>query len=177
MAESGYKVSTIERHLVSISQRFEASGQDSPAKSLMVRQVMKGIRRELGAARQGKSPILTKHIKRWLDSLGDDITAKRDRAMVPVGFAGGFRRADLVALQYSDLEFMGKGVIVYIRHSKTDQESKGQQVGIVYGKDAASCPVKALESWLEAAGIKEGPVFRRIKEEIGLGRNRSQSTG
>ena len=163
LAESDYKVSTIERRLVAISRRYEAEGLDSPSKTLMVRQVMKGIRRELGTARQGKAPMLTKHIQRWIKTLGNDIISTRNKALILVGFAGAFRRSELVALDVQDLAFSDKGVIVTIRRSKTDQEGKGQPVGIVYGSDPTTCPVLALEAWLQAGEIRQGPVFRRIR--------------
>ena len=85
----------------------------------------------------------------------------RDRALLLLGFAGAFRRSELVGLNVADLEFVDQGLIVHLRRSKTDQEGVGRKVAIPYARGSA-CPVKAAKDWLTAAGISEGPLFRPV---------------
>ena len=93
-------------------------------------------------------------------SLPTDLSGVRDKALLLLGFAGAFRRSELVALDASDIEWTPEGCRVTVRRSKGDQEGLGQQVAIVKG--VVACPVTALRQWLDAAGIVEGPIFRRI---------------
>src|SRR5450631_1096372 len=86
----------------------------------------------------------------------------RDRAVLLLGFAGAFRRAELVSLDVSDLEFSSAGLIVTLRTSKTDQEKSGRRLGIPFGSTEATCPVRAVQAWLETARIVDGPVFRPL---------------
>jgi site-specific recombinase XerD len=93
---------------------------------------------------------------------GDDLKGLRDRALLLFGFAGAFRRSELVALDLDDLEETELGFKVTIRQSKTDQEGQGKTIAIVKG--SVACPVAALKAWLAAAGITTGAVFRSIKK-------------
>jgi integrase len=90
------------------------------------------------------------------------LVGRRDRALLVVGFAGAFRRSELAALELGDLEKRPEGYVVTVRRSKTDQEGRGQQKGLPYGSDPATCPVRTLDAWLSAAEITEGRVFRSI---------------
>jgi site-specific recombinase XerD len=93
---------------------------------------------------------------------GNDMKGLRDRALLLIGFAGAFRRSELVALNIEDLEESEFGFKVTIRHSKTDQEGAGQTIAIVRG--SLACPVAALKAWLETAGITTGPIFRSVRK-------------
>jgi integrase len=84
----------------------------------------------------------------------------RDRALLLLGFAGAFRRSELVSLDVADLQFCDGGLRVTIHRSKTDQEGQGATIAIVPGSTA--CPVKAVRSWIEAAGLSDGPLFRPV---------------
>ena len=90
----------------------------------------------------------------------DSLVGKRDRALLLLGFAGAFRRSELAALRVEDLTFGADGVDVLIRRSKTDQEGQGQVVAIPHGVHLK--PVESLQDWLQAAGIKAGPIFRAV---------------
>ena len=85
----------------------------------------------------------------------------RDKALLLIGFAGGFRRSELTAINCSDIEHVPQGIIVNVRRSKTDQEGAGRKIGIPYGR-SRWCPVTALNEWLEHAGMEGGPVFRPV---------------
>ena len=114
----------------------------------------------VGCRRFRGTGIRMADIAALLASLPDSLLGIRDRALLLVGFAGAFRRFELVALNVEDLEFTKEGLKVLIRCSKTDQEGEGQPIGIAHGMNL--CPVKALDAWLAAAGITEGPVFRSV---------------
>jgi len=124
---------------------------------------MAGIRRSKGTAQTGKRPLAAPDLRALFAPLDSRrILDVRDRALLLVGFAGAFRRSELVGLDVSDLAFNTAGLIVNIRRSKTDQEWQGRRVGIPYGSTPATCPVRALEAWLAALGADEGPLFRAI---------------
>ena len=88
--------------------------------------------------------------------MGESLKDIRDKAMMLVGFAGGFRRSELVGLDVSDLEHVRQGIVITLRHSKTDQEGQGRKIGIPFGR-TKHFPVKAIEMWQERALIVEGP--------------------
>ncbi len=123
---------------------------------------MKGIRRVKGTAQEGKAPTLTADIRAMVTALSSSPIGMRDRALLLLGFAGAFRRSEIVALDVADLQFNRQGVVVTLRRSKTDQEGQGRAVGIPHGAHGATCPVKALRAWLKAAAIDEGPIFRPV---------------
>jgi integrase len=137
-----------------------AAGFDSPTSSPEARLTLAGIRRTLGVAQAGKAPILTADVAAMVAHLPDKLLGVRDRALLLIGFAGAFRRSELVALDIEDIEFREDGLKVTIRKSKTDQEGAGQVIGIAFGSKL--CPVRALQEWLAAAQVSAGPIFRRI---------------
>ena len=157
------RVSTLTRRLSAISQAHQAAGLETPTAHLAVRKLMAGIRRQKGTAQTGKRPLVTADLRVLLAPLGSRrILEVRDRALLLVGFAGAFRRSELVGLDVGDLEFNREGLIVNIRRSKTDPEGQGRKVGIPYGSTPATCPVRALEAWLAVLGADDGPLFRGI---------------
>ncbi len=162
MADRGAKAATIARRLVVISQAHKAADLPSPTSSSLVRRTHAGVRRTLGTAQQGKAPAVVDDLKRMLEALPDSRVGRRDRALLLLGFAGAFRRAELVSLDVSDLEFARAGLIVTLRKSKTDQEGKSRRRGIPFGSSEQTCPVRSVQAWLESARITSGPVFRAL---------------
>jgi integrase len=123
---------------------------------------MKGIRRTLGTAPQQKAPTLTADIRAMVDATDSGLIGVRDRALILLGFAGAFRRSELVSLDLTDLEFGRDGLTVNLRRSKTDQEGQGRKVGIPYGSNPETCPVRTVQAWIEQAGITDGAAFRSV---------------
>jgi site-specific recombinase XerD len=161
LAASGFRSSSIGRKCAAIAHRHKAHGCDPlPTSSEGVRAVLKGIRRTIGSAKQGKAPATAEIVRRMLAATPDTLKGKRDRALLSLGLAGAFRRSELVALQVSDLQEVEDGLLVTIRRSKTDQEGQGVLIGILRGTRIR--PVKLVREWLDAAGITEGPVFRAV---------------
>lgn len=153
------KAATLQRRLSSIAQAHKAAGFPSPTKG-RVSLVFAGIRRAKGTAQIGKAPVLVADIRKMVATLGADMIGKRDRALLLVGFAAALRRSELVGLDAGDVDFTDEGLIVTLRRSKTDQEGAGQRIGVPYGSTPATCPVRSLKAWMDAAGIASGPIFR-----------------
>jgi site-specific recombinase XerC len=139
------------------------SGADPlPTDAAIVKTTVKGLRRSLGTAQAKKAPATNVVAKRLVDALPDgSLKGRRDRAMMMLGFAGAFRKSEVVPLDVEDLEFCDEGVRVTIRRSKTDQEGKGQTIAVLRGA-GPFCPVRLLREWLDAAGITEGALFRQV---------------
>jgi integrase len=157
---------TIARRLTSITKAHQAAGfSDSPARTrhFVVGETLKGIRRTIGTAQHGKTPLLSTDIRRIVAARREDLLGLRDAALVLVGFAGGFRRSELAGIDICDLKFSSDGVVVIVRKSKTDQEGAGREVGLPFGASQDTCPVRALRQWLDRAAIREGPVFRAVQ--------------
>jgi integrase len=161
-AASRLKAGTIERHLAAISQAHQLAGLANPVEDKLVRTVMAGIRRAKGTVQKGKEPLSAELLRKMISRMPDDLRATRDRALLLVGFAGAFRRSELVFLRHEDLRFTNEGVVITIPRSKTDPEGEGQTVGIPYGSHTESCPVRALENWLARSNISCGYLFPRI---------------
>ena len=153
------KVATLARRVASISQAHQAAGLPSPTQSLSVRATLKGIRRKKTSLTTEKAPVLVADLRKMVDTLGDSLMGKRDRALLLVGFAGAFRRSELVSLDVSDVTFDTNGLTIRLRRSKTDQEGEGRKVGLPYGSNLATCPVRALQEWLHVAAITSGALF------------------
>ena len=155
------KVATLTRRLAAISIAHKAKRLPSPVSSLLVRATIRGVRREHGTAQRQAAPLLREDLFLVLGAKGDRLKDLRDRALLLVGFAGGLRRSELAAINLLDFERVREGTILTIRRSKTDQDGVGRKIGIPFGR-TIHCPVRALERWLSAAQIEDGPVFRPV---------------
>ena len=152
----------LPRRLNAIAEAHKAVGVESTAHNPIVAHTMKGIRRTLGTAAAQKSPTLTDDIRTMVDGAEVGLIGARDRALVLLGFAGAFRRSELVGLDVEDCAFGKDGLTVTLRRSKTDQDRAGRKIGIPYGANPETCPVRTVQGWMEQAGITFGPLFRSI---------------
>jgi site-specific recombinase XerD len=165
--ETGSRPSTLGRRVAAIRYAHKLAGHPVPTDDERVKATMRGIRRSLGTASRKKAPATAERIIAMALATGGDVKGLRDRALLLIGFAGAFRRSELVALDLEDLEESELGFKVIIRRSKTDQEGAGQTIAIVRG--SVACPVVALKAWLEAAGITTGPIFRSVRKGGAVG--------
>jgi integrase len=154
-------VATLVRRIASISKAHDAKGLPNPVRSEIVRATMRGIKRRRGCAQDQAKPLLKEDLFLVLDAMGDGVKDARDRALLLIGFAGGFRRSEIVGLDVADVEKVRQGLIVHLRRSKTDQDATGRKIGIPFGR-TRFCPVLAVERWLEFSGIESGAIFRPI---------------
>ena len=163
------KANTVSRRVTAISENHIAGGyqENNPAKHVMVHNAMQAIRREKGTFQHGKAPILMETLPLLADMLsGSDLVTLRDKALLFLGFAGAFRRSELVAVQIEDLTFTTQGMVVFIPQSKGDQLGAGSEIAIPYAPQKEICAVRAVRNWMEAAGITSGPLFRGFKRNL-----------
>ena len=162
LAETGRRASTITRRATAIAHYHHATGFNSPTTNPAVREVLRGIRHTIGTAPGTKTPATADLIARLLAACPATLIGRRDRALIAFGFAGAFRRSELLALEVADLTVGDNGLRVTIRRSKTDQDAQGQEIAIPRGTQLR--PVEALEAWMAAAGISDGPLFRSVSK-------------
>jgi integrase len=160
------KPGSIQRRLNAIAEAHKAAGAESPTHAAIVRNTLKGIRRTLGTAPAQKAAALTDDIRAMVASTDAGLIGARDRALVLLGFAGAFRRSELVGLAVEDCDFGKDGLTLTLRRSKMDQTGAGRKIGIPYGSNPETCPVRTIQAWLEASGISLGPLFRSDADHI-----------
>ncbi len=170
------KISTLRRRLVSISMVHKLKGHYLDTKHPIIVENLMGIRRVKGSIQRGKKPILINHLKSIINVINnqnfDEIKKLRDKSLILVGFGGGFRRSELISIDYDDLEFVKEGLKINIRKSKTDQFGEGMIKALPYFSNEAYCPVTNLKKWLEISKIKSGPIFRRFSKGLSLASKR-----
>lgn len=157
------KASTIRRRISAISENYNASGDhvENPCRAWIVKEALIGLTRLKGTVQKGKTPIYWEEIEEMIHRMDlSSLQALRDRAVLLLGFMGAFRRSELAGLDVEDIRKYPQGIVVTIRHSKTDQTSAGQQIGIPYLSHSSMDCIHALQEWLTAAGITSGPLFR-----------------
>ena len=159
-AEAGRSASTIGRRLAAIRYGHKLAKAADPTDDEDVRATMKGIRRRIGTAPNQKAAATVDVVQMLLARTPDTLTGNRDRALLALGFAGAFRRSELVALDVEDLREDPEGLRVMVRRSKVDQEGRGFEKAIPTGRYVQ--PVRLVREWLDAAGITSGPVFRPV---------------
>jgi site-specific recombinase XerD len=161
------KVSTLNRRVAAIASMHRTAGHGLDTNHPAIAQVLAGIRRTYGTHQQAKTAILTDDLRRMVRALpATSLWGLRDRAVLLIGFAGALRRSELAALDLVDIHVNADGVEILIRRGKTDQEGVGRELGIPRSKRSATCPVAALEAWLDVVKspvhLSDGPLFRAI---------------
>ena len=166
------KISTLRRRLVSISMVHKLKGHYLDTKHPIIVENLMGIRRVKGSIQIGKKPILISHLKLIINAIDnqkiEEIKKLRDKSIILIGFAGGFRRTELTSIDHEDLEFVPEGLKIIVRRSKTDQFGEGMIKGLPYFENQTYCPVFNLKKWLEISQIKSGPIFRRFSKGLSL---------
>ena len=160
------KMSTLKRRLVSIGVIHKLKGYYLDTKHPSIIENIMGIKRRKGNIQKGKKPLLINHLKNIInviDEIKDDNSKKfRDRSIILIGFAGGFRRNEIISLDYEDLEFVNEGLKINIKRSKTDQFGEGSIKALPYFSNSKYCPVTSINDWLKLTKINNGPLFRRF---------------
>ena len=170
------KMSTLRRRLVSIGMIHKLKGHYLDTKHPVIIENLMGISRKKGNYQRGKKPILINQLKEIVNVIDKEKTEEikkiRDKTIILIGFAGGFRRTELVSIDYEDLEFVPEGVKIIIRRSKTDQFGEGMIKGLPYFSNPIYCPVLHLKKWLEISNIKSEAIFRKFNKGFSLSDNR-----
>ena len=170
------KMSTLKRRLVSIGVIHKLKGHYLDTKHPAIIENIMGIKRRKGIVQKGKKPILISSLKLIINAIDqqtkDKIKKLRDKSIILTGFSGGFRRNEIVALNYDDLDFVPEGLKITIRRSKTDQFGEGSVKALPYFDNSQYCPVVTLKNWITVSKIKSGPIFRRFSKVSKLSDNR-----
>ena len=170
------KISTLKRRLVSIGVIHRLKGYYLDTKHPSIIENLMGIKRRKGSIQKGKKPILISYLKQLINVIdeqkNEDIKKLRDRSIILIGFSGGFRRNEIVSLDYDDLDFVEEGLKIQIRRSKTDQFGEGLVKALPYFNNSKYCPVISLKKWIEISRINSGPLFKRFLKGSKLSENR-----
>ena len=160
------KMSTLKRRLVSIGVIHKLKGHYLDTKHPSIIENIMGIKRRKGSIQKSKKPILINNLKKIINVIDEqnkeEIKKFRDRSIILIGFSGGFRRNEIVSLDYDDLDFVTEGLKIKLRRSKTDQFGEGSVKGLPYFDNAQYCPVTSIQKWIEITNINTGPLFRRF---------------
>ena len=162
------KISTLKRRLVSIGVIHKLKGHYLDTKHPAIIENIMGIKRRKGSIQKSKKPILINSLKKLIDVIDQqnkkEIKKLRDRSIILIGFSGGFRRNEIVSLDYDDLEFVSEGLKISLRRSKTDQFGAGFTKALPYFEGSQYCPVVSLKKWIKISKITSGPLFRRFSK-------------
>ncbi|MDQ2775694.1 MAG: site-specific integrase [Acidobacteriota bacterium] len=164
-----FRLRTVTIRLNAIAHYHRQAGLDSPIDSA-VRGFMENARRNLKEAPGGKAAVTRFHIAEIAKRLSKTPVEIRNRTMILLNFASGWRRSEITGLEYSDISFVEQGMTLWLRSSKTDQKAKGRLVGIHRGRVALTCPVRAIKEWLAIRGTWDGPLFVRFSPQQQLTR-------
>ena len=166
------KYSTLKRRLASISIIHKTNGHYIDTKHPIIVENLMGIKRTNGSNQKGKKPLLINDLKLLIKAIDQskekNIRKIRDKALVLIGFSGGFRRSELVDLEYEDIEFVTEGVKIFVKRSKTDQSGEGMIKAIPYFDNENFCPVKALDKWIVEAELNDGKIFNISDKSVAL---------
>ena len=177
------KFSTLKRRIASISVIHKMKGHYLDTKHPIIMENLHGIKRVKGTSQKGKKPILINELKSIINVIDQSISDTklpelevskqirskiRDKAIILVGFSGGFRRSELVNIDYDDIEFVSEGVKIFIKRSKTDQSGEGMIKAIPYFDNKVFCPVLALKNWIDISKIKLGKLFDISDKSVAL---------
>ena len=176
LSTKGAKISTLKRRLVSIGVIHKLKGHYLDTKHPAIIENIMGIKRRKGNNQKGKKPILINDLKKIINVIDqqskEEIKKLRDRSIILIGFSGGFRRSELVNIDYDDIEFVSEGVKIFIKRSKTDQFGEGSVKALPYFDNSQYCPVASLQKLINISKINSGPLFRRFLKGLKLSEKR-----
>ena len=177
------KFSTLKRRIASISVIHKMKGHYLDTKHPIIMENLHGIKRAKGSNQKAKKPILINNLKQIIDAIDLDLKKNvmiekieskkikdkiRDKAIILIGFAGGFRRSEIVNIDYDDVEFVSEGIKIFIKRSKTDQSGEGMIKAIPYFNNKTYCPVNSLKLWIDMSKINSGKIFQLSDKSISL---------
>jgi integrase len=166
---STHKIATLRLRLAAIRERHRTAGFRIDASHPAIRDLLTGIARVNGSAPRKVGALTVEQLRDLVRHLGmvGGLKAIRDQAVLLVGFAAALRRSEIVALDVGDIQIGNQGLTLTLRRRKTDQEGAGTEIAVPYGRNPETCPVRALEAWLDASGRRDsisGPVFLGMRK-------------
>ena len=165
------KFSTLKRRLASIKVIHKIKGHYLDTKHPIITENLLGIKRVYGVKQKSKKPLLINDLKLIINQINEEKNETKklkNKSLILIGFAGGFRRSELVSIDYDDVDFVPEGVKIFIKRSKTDQTGEGMTKAIPYFENSSYCPVIALKKWIEIAEIKSGKIFNISDKSVAL---------
>ena len=166
------KFSTLKRRLASISVIHKLKGHYIDNKHPLIMENLMGIKRKLGTNQKSKKPILINDLKAIINAIDNSnftyLRKLRDKSLILIGFAGGFRRSELVNIDIEDIEFVSEGLKIFVKRSKTDQSGEGMTKGIPYFINEKYCPVKNLKNWITQGNLKKGKIYDLSDKSVAL---------
>ena len=170
------KISTLKRRIASIGVIHKLKGHYLDTKHPLIVENLMGIKRRKGSIQNGKKPLLINYLKQIInvidDQINNEIKKQRDKSIILIGFSGGFRRNEIVSLNYEDLDFVPEGLKINLKRSKTDQFGEGLLKGLPYFDNPKYCPVVSVKNWIDISKINSGALFRRFLKGSKLSENR-----
>ena len=161
------KMSTLKRRIVSIGVIHKLKGHYLDTKHPSIIENIMGIKRRKGSIQRGKKPLLINNLKQIINVIDEQKKEEiklRDRSIILIGFSGGFRRNEIVSLDYEDLDFVEEGLKINLKKSKTDQFGEGYVKGLPYFDNSQYCPIVSIRKWIEVSKISSGALFRRLSK-------------
>ena len=166
------KFSTLKRRIASISVIHKMKGYYLDTKHPLIMENLHGIKRTKGSIQKAKKPLLINDLKMIINAIDESKQSEnkkfRDRALILIGFSGGFRRSELVNIEHDDVEFVNEGVKIFIKRSKTDQSGEGMIKAIPHFDNKLFCPVASLKKWIANSDIKTGKIFDISDKSVAL---------
>ena len=176
LSSKNVKISTLKRRLVSLGVIHKLKGHYLDTKHPSIIENIMGIKRRKGSNQKGKKPLLINNLKKVIDVIDnkniEEIKKLRDRSIILIGFSGGFRRNEIVSLDYEDLDFVEEGLKINLKKSKTDQFGEGSLKALPYFNNSQYCPIISISKWIDISNISSGPLFRRFIKGSKLSNNR-----
>ncbi len=167
-----YKFSTLKRRIASIKVVHKIKGHYLDSKHPIIIENLLGIKRVNGSYQSSKKPLLINNLKLIIKVIDEkekkELKKLRNKSLILTGFSGGFRRSELVNLEYEDLEFVDEGVKIFIKRSKTDQSGEGSIKAIPYFENIEFCPVNTLKNWINYNQIKKGKIYNISDKSVSL---------
>ena len=146
------RFSTLKRRLASINVMHKYKGHYLDTKHPIIVENLMGIKRQIGVHQKAKKPLLFNDLKQIIKVINNselnDFKKLRDKTLILIGFSGGFRRSELVAITKDDVEFVNEGVKIFVKKSKSDQSGEGMTKAIPSFKYVEYCPVNHLKNWM-----------------------------
>ncbi len=165
------RFSTLKRRLASIKVIHKLKGHYIDTKHPIIAENLMGIKRKMGVKQLSKKPILINDLRLIINVINKDKNEYKklqNRALILIGFAGGFRRSELVSIEYEDIEFVNEGVKILVQRSKTDQTGLGMTKAIPYFQNKNYCPVTSLRDWINHSKISDGKIFKISDKTVAL---------
>ncbi len=160
-----HKWASINRKLAAIRKLHELNNWELPTKDRAFRAVMEGIKRTNGVRQKQAPAFKINELKKILRAMEVTTYAGlRDKCLILLGFAGAYRRSELVSLNIEDVDFNDDGAIISLSKSKTNQYGEAEEKAFFYSPEADFCPIRNLKQWIHRLGRTSGPMFVRVRK-------------